>query len=77
MTSNARTALNHLAGELENETSTLTAAVGLLLDELRSDHDLDTFGPVVSRLYVTASALCHSTKLLHSASTKTCTPTAV
>jgi hypothetical protein len=77
MTENARTSLNDLAGDLENETSTLTAAVGLLLAELRSGHDLETFGPVVSRLYVTASALGHSAKLLHSISTKTCTTTPV
>ncbi|MBI1283497.1 MAG: hypothetical protein GC183_04055 [Thiobacillus sp.] len=49
-----------LAGELERETCDLTAAVGRLSDGLRSDHDLDAFGPMVWRLYVTASALGHS-----------------
>jgi hypothetical protein len=73
MTDNARTSLHALAGELENETCDLTAAVGLLLDGLHSDHDLDTFAPAVSRLYLTASALCGAAKQLHSVSAKTCT----
>jgi hypothetical protein len=70
MTDNTRTSLHELAGELERETCNLTAAVGCLLDGLRSNRDLDAFGATVSRLYVTASALGHSARLLHAASAR-------
>ncbi len=69
MTDNTRTSLNDLAGDLENEACNLTTTIRMLLEDLEQ-RDSDAVGLAVSRLYVTASALCDSAKQLHSVSAK-------